>query len=154
MLAKFDSQKAAGGNNISPHVLKSCATSLTDPLCELFSLCLSSKSFTSDWKIHKVRLIPSKTDLSGTKMICLSSPLCHIQNIQVFSLSENNQSSNSQFGFLNKRSCLSQMLVFFSEIYEAINSKSTSEVIHLDFFKAFDFVPEEELIFKLRKTQV
>ena len=55
--------------------------------------------------------------------------------------------SLSQFGFMKDRSTLQQMLVFLYSIYE--NNKAQVDVIYLDFAKAFDRVPHNELLLKL-----
>ena len=54
--------------------------------------------------------------------------------------------SVSQFGFLRGRSTLQQMLVFFNSL---LNSASQTDVIYLDFKKAFDSVAHNELLCKL-----
>ena len=56
--------------------------------------------------------------------------------------------SVSQFGFLRGRSTLQQMLVFFNSL---LNSASQTDVIYLDFKKAFDSVAHNELLCKLWK---
>ncbi len=53
-----------------------------------------------------------------------------------------------QFGFIKNRSTLQQLLVFYSEIFESSSAGSQSDVIYLDFAKAFDSVPHKELLFK------
>ena len=58
--------------------------------------------------------------------------------------------SSSQFGFLRKRSTLQQLLVFFNNIHESNVPKSQHDVVYLDFAKAFDSVPHDELLYKLR----
>ena len=56
--------------------------------------------------------------------------------------------SVSQFGFLRGRSTLQQMLVFFNTL---LSSASQTDVIYLDFKKAFDSVAHNELLCKLWK---
>ena len=50
----------------------------------------------------------------------------------------------SQHGFLKARSCLTNLLCFFEEITKWV------DVIYLDFQKAFDKVPHQRLILKLK----
>lgn len=57
--------------------------------------------------------------------------------------------AKQQFGFLKNRSCLSQLLLSFAEILEAIENKNPCNVVYVDFMKAFDSVPHSELLFKL-----
>ena len=54
--------------------------------------------------------------------------------------------STSQFGFMKGRSTLQQLLIFLKDIYE---HKTQTDVIYLDFSKAFDRVPHNELLLKL-----
>ena len=51
--------------------------------------------------------------------------------------------------FLENGSCLSQLLSSFSHIYNSIEMKKVCHVIYLDFRKAFDSVPHNEVLFKL-----
>ena len=57
-------------------------------------------------------------------------------------------SSVYQFGFLRGRSTLQQLLLFFHKI---LTSSSQTDVVYLDFKKAFDSVAHNELLVKLWK---
>ncbi len=57
--------------------------------------------------------------------------------------------SSAQFRFRPKHSTLQQMLVFLNDIYASINLNSQTDVIYLDFKKAFDRVAHNELLYKL-----
>ena len=56
-----------------------------------------------------------------------------------------NSISVSQLGFLRGRSSLQQLLVFFNIV---LSSASQTDVIYLDFRKAFDSVAHNELLLK------
>jgi len=58
--------------------------------------------------------------------------------------------SCAQFGFLEKRSSISQLLTCYSEIIEAFESGLSADVVYLDLKKTFDSVlPHHELLVKL-----
>ena len=54
-----------------------------------------------------------------------------------------------QFGFVKGRSCLSQQLTVFHDWSSNRNSGLSTDVVFLDFSKAFDSVPHERLLLKL-----
>ena len=56
----------------------------------------------------------------------------------------------SQHGFLKARSCLTNLLCFLEEITKWVDEGSPVDVIYLDFQKAFDKVPHQRLILKLK----
>ena len=56
----------------------------------------------------------------------------------------------SQHGFLKANSCLTNMLCFLEEITEWINEGSPVDIIYLGFQKAFDKVPLQRLLLKLK----
>ena len=56
----------------------------------------------------------------------------------------------SQHGFLKARSCLTNWLCIFEEVTTWVDDGSPLDVIYLDFQKAFDKVPHERLILKLK----
>ena len=59
--------------------------------------------------------------------------------------------NTSQHGFLKARSCLTNLLGgFFEEITKWVDDGSPVDVIYLDFQKAFDKVPHQRLILKLK----
>ena len=51
---------------------------------------------------------------------------------------------------LKARSCLTNLLCFFEEITKWVDDGSPVDVIYLDFQKAFDQVPHQRLILKLK----
>ena len=58
--------------------------------------------------------------------------------------------NGSQHGFTRGRSCLTNLLGFFEEVYERIDEGKPVDVIYLDFAKAFDKVPHKRLAKKLQ----
>ena len=59
-----------------------------------------------------------------------------------------------QHGFLHGRPYQSNLLIMPNCITEAIDKGIITDVIYLDFAKAFDFVPHKRLIYKLSKYGV
>ena len=56
----------------------------------------------------------------------------------------------SQHGFLKARSCLTNLLCFFEEITKWVDDGSPVDVVYLDFQKAFNKVPHQRLLLKLK----
>ena len=57
--------------------------------------------------------------------------------------------SKHQHGFRSKRSCLTQLLEYFSEIHDILDNNDPVDAIYLDCKKAFDTVPHKRLLAKL-----
>ena len=55
-LIQLDPSKAQGYDNISPYVLKYCATSFTSPIPKLFTTFLTKSCLPQEWKMHKLAL--------------------------------------------------------------------------------------------------
>ena len=55
-----------------------------------------------------------------------------------------------QHGFLKARSCLTNFLCFLEEITKWVDDCSPVDVVYLDFQKAFDKVPHQRLLLKLK----
>ena len=58
--------------------------------------------------------------------------------------------NSSQHAFLKSKSCLTNLLCFFEEITKWVDEGSPVDIIYLDFQKAFDKVPHQRLILKLK----
>ena len=50
-----------------------------------------------------------------------------------------------QFGFLKNHSSLQQLLIFLNNVYNSTNTMSQTDVISLDFKKAFDNILQGKL---------
>ena len=58
--------------------------------------------------------------------------------------------NTSQYGFLKARSCLTNILCFLEEITKWVDDGSSVDVVYLIFQKAFDKVPHQRLLLKLK----
>uniref|UniRef100_A0A1X7SUM2 Reverse transcriptase domain-containing protein n=1 Tax=Amphimedon queenslandica TaxID=400682 RepID=A0A1X7SUM2_AMPQE len=155
VLSKLDPTKAVGIDGISPRLLRACATPLCVPLHHLFNLSLIQASLPSEWKVHKITPIYKSGDRSSVCNYRPISLLCTISKV-LEKLIYNAVSeflveafSSSQFGFLAGRSTLQQLLVFLADLHQNMENKVMTDVIYLDFQKAFDTVPHKVLLDKL-----
>ena len=62
--------------------------------------------------------------------------------------------NSSQHGFLKARSCLTNMLCFLEEITKWIDEGLPLDIIYLDVQKAFDKVPHQRLLLKLKAQYI
>ena len=58
--------------------------------------------------------------------------------------------NDSQHGFSKGRSCLTNLLTFYRNVYEAVDNDANYDIIYQDFSKAFDKVPHDRLLSKVR----
>ena len=96
-----------------------------------------------------------KEEPGNYRPICLTSVACKIfESIIVDSivdhLEKNKLLLDSQHGFRHKRSCLSNLLEFFHNMFSIYDSSRAIDIIYLDFQKAFDKVPHKKLMTKVR----
>ena len=159
-LSSLNPTKAIGMDNIGPKVLKICAASLTIPLHHLFLMCLSQCKIPSEWKIHKITPVYKSGDrtlIKNYRPISLLSSISKVFERLIYNeISDfvTSTISPSQFGFLPNHSCLQQLLLFTKSILDSHESKNQRDVVYLDFRKAFDSVPHQELLLKLYQTGI
>ena len=60
ILCSLDTTKSVGDDNVSPRVLKSCASVLCGPLFALFRKICNAAIFPSSWKISRITLVHKK----------------------------------------------------------------------------------------------
>ena len=77
-----------------------------------------------------------------------------IKDRVVAHLEEHRLIGNSQHGFLHGRSCLTNLLEFFSYVFDEFDHSKAVDIIYLDFRKAFDKVPHERLLAKVESIGV
>ena len=154
-LASLDPHKAMGCDEISPKVLKHCALPLYQPLHRLFSLCLAQNFVPLEWRTHLIKPIFKSGDRNNIRNYRPISLLCVVSKILERIVYNhlidfvNTSVSNHQFGFLRKRSTLQQLLILTNTIADSLNRNVQTDVVYLDFRKAFDSVAHNELLYKL-----
>ena len=150
--------KSPGPDGVHPRVLKELAVQLAQPLKLLFDKTMLDGKLPSKWKEAEVSPIFKKGDkhLPGNyRPVSLTSVICKVfegfvRNSLFNHLVENDLLSDSQFGFCKGRSCVTQLLVTLNEWLDCIDRKIPVDAAYLDFRKAFDSVPHERLLTKLK----
>jgi hypothetical protein len=157
-IEKIKVNKTPGPDKISPRILKEVKHQISKPLSILFNKSLGLGKVPSNWKCANVTPIFKKGDKcqpGNYRPISLTSVVCKLMetiirdNLVKF-LEENNIINNSQHGFRNKRSCLTNLLDFFHYVFDVFDESRSVDVVYLDFQKAFDKVPHKRLLNKLR----
>ena len=155
---KLKRNKSPGPDNIGSSLLLDICDYITEPLSIIFNMSLQLKQVPSDWKYANVTPIFKKGDKSDPgnyRPISLTSQICKVlesiirDNI-VDHLNKHTLLLKSQHGFTKGKSCLTNLLLFLEDITKAIDEGKPLDVIYLDFSKAFDKVPHQRLLLKIK----
>lgn len=160
LLLNIDTKKGAGPDNIPNVFLKRYAEWMAKYLCIIFNKSLATSSLPAEWKMAKV--IPvhksgSESDASNFRPISLTSTICklleHIilKHITTF-LDRERVLSPFQHGFRQGVSTVTQLLELIHELSLSVDHQKQTDLIMLDFSKAFDRVPHLKLLKKVEST--
>lgn len=157
-LRNIDPNKSAGADLVSSRLLRECQEELVLPLKLLFNKSLQEGIVPSLWKCANVTPIfkkGSKCEAGNYRPISLTSVVIKIferiiKDKVVSFLDRHQLIINTQHGFRNNRSCLTNLLEFYNYISSNCDERVPSDIIYLDFKKAFDTVPHKRLLIKLK----
>lgn len=157
-LQNIDPNKSTGADEISARLIRECKDELVLPLKLIFNKSLCDKRVPSLWKRANVTPIfkkGKKSEPGNYRPISLTSVISKIlekilrEKITSF-VEKHNLIFDTQHGFRNNRSCLTNLLEFFNYIFSNYDDKIPSDIIYLDLQKAFDTVPHKRLLIKLK----
>ena len=159
VLKQFDkirSDKAAGADDMSPTLLSKLKDELYRPVTQIIKASLETGIVPEDWKTASITPIfkkGSKCQVENYRPVSLTSQVCKlcesiVRDAVVDHLEMNNLLSASQHGFRKGGSCLTNLLQFLDSVTKALDVHV--DVIYLDFAKAFDKVPHQRLLNKLK----
>ena len=126
-------------------------------LTRLFQFSLDSGTVPTHWKTANIIPIFKKGDRhkpSNCRPVSLTSICCKLLEHILYSnimqhLENNNILTDKQHGFRHRRSCESQLITTVHDLALNLDKGKQTNVILLDFSKAFDKVPHQRLLSKL-----
>ena len=158
LLSILNVTKAAGPDAIRPIVLKELSQVVAPFITVIFQTSLDSGTVPTDWK--KAQVCPlfkkaKKTDPSNYRSISLICILCktmeHIIASQLTKhFNRNNILFDLQLGFRERRSCETQLIQLIEYLARTMTMGKQTDLILLDFSKAFDEVNPLKLLYKLQ----
>nr|CAD2192896.1 unnamed protein product [Meloidogyne enterolobii] len=156
-LKALPNKNSSTQDDIPYKIFKNLHDIVAPSLCEIFRISLDTGEIPEKWK-HST-IIPifkngNRSDLKNYRPISLTSTTCRIFEKIIYSevlkfLIENDLLSKNQFGFLPKRSTVTQLILTLNKWYEGLLHKKNIDVIYIDLQKAFDKVPTQHLLNKL-----
>jgi len=161
-IRKLRKDAAMGPDGISPRLLQQFESSLIQPLEILFNKSISTGEVPSAWKTANVTPIfkkGTKGDPGNYRPVSLTSVPCKLlesvlKDKIMSHLLDNNLIKESQHGFMPGRSCATNLVEFLDFVTKAVDDGKAVDIFYLDFAKAFDKVPRQRLIRKLRAKGV
>ena len=157
-ITNMKGKRSPGVYGVSPKILKETVEQISTPLAYVFNMSLQEGIVPLEWK--EANIIPlfekcSRNKSVNHRPVSLTSVICKvletiIRDRMMDFLIIHKLITPSQHGFLKARSCLTNLLCFFEEITKWVDGGSPVDVIYLDFQKAFDKVPHQRLILKLK----
>ena len=161
-LEKLKPGSAPGPDGLHPRVLRETAATMAEPWSQLFRSCLDSGRLPLEWQ--KDEIVPifkkgSKQTPANYRPVTLTAVPCKVLESlirdQLFDhLESSEQLSDAQHGFRRKRSCTTQLLDTLDEWTDLLERGDPVDAIYLDFSKAFNSVPHQRLLLKLRSCGV
>ena len=149
---------APGPDGITPRVLQELVNEVAEPLGLIFQKSLAEGAVPDDWRTANVTPIfkkGSKSSPSNYRPVSLTSVPGKvmervIKESLMLHLDRNKLLRHSQHGFVPKKSCTTNLLEYLEKVTQAVDEGKAVDVVYLDFAKAFDLVPRQRLMAKLK----
>ena len=154
----LDVNKSCGPDEMHPRMLIELADHIAAPIALLFNLSIQGHKLPEDWKkafISPIFKKGSRNLAINYRPISLTCILCKlmekfVRRTIMNHLLENYLLSSKQHGFINGRSTTTQLLCYLDKCVQSIVKGEVIDAIYLDFWKAFDTVPHQRLLEKLK----
>ena len=158
ILEQLDPSKAAGPDGITTRILRTLSKEVAPILTMIFQHSLKTGQVPTQWKKANVTAIFKKGEHyvpSNYRPVSLTSVTCkimeHILVSNIMSHLESNKIlKDNQHGFRKGRSCETQLLELTDHLSANLDKGIQTDMIVLDFAKAFDKVNHSLLVYKLQ----
>ncbi len=155
--------KSTGPDNISPRFLRDMSQYIAGPLTIIFRKSIDEGNLPEDWKVANITPVyknkGNKHHSTNYRPVSLTSVVCKILEKIVRKEILNHMKRNSLFakeqhGFLEGRSCITNLLETLDVWTRISDDKGIIDCVYLDFKKAFDSVPHQRLLTKVKGYQI
>ena len=162
LLNDLNPHKSMGPDGLHPKVLRQLSSTIAPILQLIFQTSVKTGQVPSDWKKANVCPIFKKgerydpANYRPVSLTCTCSKLLEhtITKHLLLHLNRNNILNNKQHGFRSGRSTETQLVAFTQDVLQNLRSGQQTDVVIMDFAKAFDKVSHWRLAIKLRKYGV
>ena len=157
-MEKLDVRKSQGPNGVSNWVLKECSKQLSGKICAIIKRSLAEGVVPQDWKTtdivptYKNGKKDNPLNYRPVSLTSLVAKICEkiVKREWMKHHEEYEVISERQFGFRQGRSCLTNLVCFYSRVTDAVQERDGwVDTVYLDLKKAFDTVPHRRLMWKL-----
>ena len=142
---------------IPTRLLKECSKDLAPILTTIFNKSLQTGRVPNDWKKANVLAIFKKGqryDLANYRLVSLTCLCCKLlEHVFVSNIMKHVDKekilTDCQHGFRARRSCETQLVTLVHDLTSAMDRETQTDMVILDFSKAFDRFPHKHLLRKL-----
>ena len=161
-LLRLKPDSAPGPDKVTTRFLRDFADELAPVLAMLYNKSMEEGEVPEDWRTANVTPIfkkGSKGDPGNYRPVSLTSVPCRvmeaiIRDEVVKHLDSNQLINNTQHGFMQRKSCTTNLLVFLEKLTTEVDLGNNLDVVYLDFAKAFDKVPHRRLMEKMQAHHI
>ena len=158
LLQKSNPRKASGPDMVPARFLKECSEELSPILTIIFNKSLQTGTVPDEWKKANVSAVFKKGqryDPANYRPVSLTCLCCKILEHVIVSnvlkhLDHHKILSDCQHGFRARRSCETQLVTLCHDLTSSLDKGTQTDMLVLDFSKAFDRVPHQRLLRKLQ----
>ncbi|BHF73879.1 hypothetical protein SprV_0401696300 [Sparganum proliferum] len=161
-LLNLKESTSPGPDAIPAKLLKELAPEMSKPLAVIFQTSFLTGCLPSDWKSSTITPLfkgGSRASANNYRPMSLTSICCKIMEkiikkaLMQF-LEQHHLLSDAQHGFRSGQSCLTNLLFTLERWTKARDEGNVVHAIYIDFKKAFDSVPHQRLLHKLRNAGI
>ena len=157
-IKKLKNKVSSGPDKLPPTFLKHCCSELSAPLAHLFTLGYEFNYLPPIWLSALITPLFKKgkhTDPSNYRPIALTSTLSKLMEAIIKDqtlnyLLHNNFITKDQHGFIKRHSTVTNLLECTNDWLISLNCSKSTDVVYIDFSKAFDSIVFTKLLYKLQ----
>jgi hypothetical protein len=157
-IKRLKAKTAGGPDGIPPLFFINCCDELCYPLSQLFTYSFENSILPDEWLQSIITPIFKKgsaSDPNNYRPISLTSTMCKlmefiIKDQLIAYLLDKGIINKHQHAFIKNHSTATNLLGSITDWLVSLHSKGRTDVIYIDFSKAFDSIVTSKLLFKLQ----